>query len=315
MTLDTSSPDLLGAPPSDPLAGLRALAGDLAANSRARSTRRSYDAAWRRFEAWAKAHGVVPLQAAPDTVALYLASLVVEARRASTIARALVAIGQVHRNLGHSAPGEDARVRRVLEGIRRRLGVASSPKEALSPESISRMLATCGDDPRGARDRALLALGMASGLRRSELVGLDVDDIAFVPEGVIVSLRHSKTDQQGAGRRVGVRFGAEESTCPVRLLRRWSDVGALEQGPLFRGVTKGGTVTAVRASERSVARIVKAAAKRAGLDPTKVAGHSLRSGCATALAAAGEDERTIARRLGHRTRAMSARYIRDANVF
>ncbi len=297
------------------MAALRTLVGDLAAASRAPATRRSYGSAWRRFDRWAVARGIVPFPASPETACLYLASLVADGRTVATIAQALVAVGQVHRDGGQVSPADDAQVRRVLRGIRRRQGVAQETKAAINPGDLDRMVAGCGMDLRGARDRALLTVGFASGMRRSELVALDVQDVAFVAEGMVLTLRRSKTDQEGAGRRIGVRFEADTSRCPVRALHGWLGAASVSEGAIFRTVTKGNRVTSARTNARTVARVVQSAAARAGLDPRSYAAHSLRSGCATSLAASGATERTIMRRLGHRTAAMSERYVRHMNVF
>jgi integrase len=165
------------------------------------------------------------------------------------------------------------------------------------------------------RDRALLALGFATGLRRSEIVALDAEDLTFVDQGVVLRIRSSKSDQEGAGRRLGAAFNADEGMCPVRALQRWLEIAKISEGAVFRAIARGARVLARRTNARTVERVVKAAAQRAGLDPKRFAAHSLRSGCATAMALAGEDERAIMQRLGHRTPTMSMRYVRDVRVF
>jgi site-specific recombinase XerD len=151
--------------------------------------------------------------------------------------------------------------------------------ETLSPTSLI-----------GVRDRALLLVGFAGAFRRSEVVSLDVADVTFSSDGLIVQLRRSKTDQEGEGRKVGLPFGSNPLTCPVRSLRTWLDAAAVVSGPIFRAVDRHANVADTRLTDQSVALVVKRCAKAAGLDPEKYAGHSLRSGLATAAAMADVSE-------------------------
>ena len=167
----------------------------------------------------------------------------------------------------------------------------------------------------GTRDRALLLVGFAGAFRRSELVSLDVADVTFGADGLIVQLRRSKTDQEGEGRKVGLPFGSNPLTCPVRALRAWLDVAVVARGPIFRAVDRHGNVADVRLTDQSVALVVKRCAKAAGLDSEKYAGHSLRSGLATAAAMADVSERAIMAQTGHKSLPMVRRYIRDGSLF
>jgi integrase len=133
----------------------------------------------------------------------------------------------------------------------------------------------------GVRDRALLLVGFAGAFRRSEVVSLDVADVTFGGDGLIVQLRRSKTDQEGEGRKVGLPFGSNPLTCPVRALRAWLDVAGIARGPIFRPIDRHANIADTRLTDQSVALIVKRCAKVAGLDWEKYAGHSLRSGRGT----------------------------------
>jgi integrase len=146
-------------------------------------------------------------------------------------------------------------------------------------------------------------------------VGLDADAVAFTADGLELALRRSKTDQEGEGRKVGLPYGSTAATCPVRALKAWLETGQIAAGPLFRKVTRHGQVGAARLSDRTVARVVKRAAKAAGLDPARFSGHSLRAGLVTSAAKAGKSERIIMAQTGHRSAAMLRRYIRDASLF
>jgi integrase len=167
----------------------------------------------------------------------------------------------------------------------------------------------------GLRDRALLLLGFAGAFRRSELVGLDVADLEFARAGVIVTLRKSKTDQEGRSRRLGIPFGSSEQTCPVRSVQAWLEAARISEGPVFRSLDRFQQVQGARLSDKAVALIIKRRAKAVGLDPARYAGHSLRAGLATSAAAAGASERVIMSQTGHRSADMVRRYIRDGSLF
>ncbi len=177
------------------------------------------------------------------------------------------------------------------------------------------MLQGLGTDPTGCRDRALLLFGFADAFRRSELVGLDPADVTEGADGLTVRLRRSKTGRDGAGRTFGIPFGSNPVTCPVRAWRGWLEVSGITDGPAFRAVDRHRHIGATRLSAPAVALVLKRHAVRAGLDPTEVAGHSLRAGLATSAAAAGVPERVIADQTGHKGTAMLRRYIREGSLF
>jgi integrase len=164
-------------------------------------------------------------------------------------------------------------------------------------------------------NRALILLGFAGAFRRSELVGLDLQDCAFGKDGLTVTLRRSKTDQDGAGRKIGIPYGSNPETCPVRTIQAWIEQAALSSGALFRAINRHGQIQAGRLSGIDVARVVKKLALRTGLDATAYAGHSLRAGHATSAAIAGASERSIMKQTGHRSVQMVRRYIRDGSLF
>lgn len=304
----------VGVPVPNLLASLQTLVSDLERDSRSPNTRRAYASAWGAFESWARATGVPPLPASPETVALYLAHLYGRGRKASTIEVALVAISQTHRDANLPSPRTDPRIRKVVRGIRRRPGTEQTPKAPLLAEQVERIAELTPDDARGQRDRALLSLGFATGLRTSELIGLDVTDLTFTDRGVTVRIERSKTDPTGRGRELQALARPGSPSCPVDSVRRWLVTAALVGGPLFRPIRADGKVLARRLQARAVARLVKAGAAKVGIDPSRVSGHSLRSGFATAAALAGTAEGAIIRTLGHRSALMAARYIRTASA-
>lgn len=231
-----------------------------------------------------------------------------------TLQRRVSAISQAHQAAKLPVPTKGA-VAKTMAGIRRTCGTAQRGKTAARTQEIRAMVATCDEGPLGTRDRALLLLGFAGAFRRSELVGLDVADLHFGTDGLTVTIRRSKTDQEGAGQKVGIPYGSTPATCPVRNLRAWLDASGITDGPVFRGVDRWGHVLGERLSDKAVARAVKRAAEAAGLDPAQYAGHSLRAGLATAAAEAGVSERAIMAQTRHKSAPMVRRYIREGNLF
>jgi integrase len=282
--------------------------------SKAESTVRGYSADWRDFCAWSEAHGLRPLPATPEAIAAYIAECAGRLK-AGSIQRRLNAIAEAHKATGLESPTHSPIVRNTMKGIRRTLGTAPVQKAAALTDDIRAMVESADAGLIGLRDRALILLGFAGAFRRSELVGLDAEDCAFGKDGLTVTLRRSKTDQDGAGRKVGIPYGANPETCPVRTHRDWIEQAGIDGGPLFRSINRHGQVQPRRLSGIDVARIVKKLARRAGLDPAKYAGHSLRAGHATAAAIAGASERSIMNQTGHRSVQMVRRYIRDGSLF
>lgn len=285
-----------------------------AREARAANTRRAYRADWADFTGWCQAHGRTALPAVPATVVLYLSDRA-ETLKTGTLQRRLSAISQAHKAADLDTPTADRAVRRVMTGIRRQNGTAQQGKAPAITREIRAMVETLPLTLRGRRDRALLLLGFAGAFRRSELVGLDVADVQTTDEGLVVHVRRSKTDQEGAGRTVGIPYGSRPATCPVRAVRDWLAIAGLTEGPLFRGVDPHNNLRRTRLSDKTVARVVKAAAQAAGLDPVRYAGHSLRAGLATAAAQAGVSERVIMAQTGHKSLPMVRRYIREGSLF
>jgi site-specific recombinase XerD len=282
--------------------------------SKAPNTVRAYAADWRDFSAWCGQHGWAALPARPETVALYLSDLA-ERARASTLTRRISAISQAHRLAGFDSPTADARVRTVMAGIRRVKGTAQRGKRPVLTGDVRRMLEQLPETPAGLRDRALLLVGFAGAFRRSELVGLDIADLEFGREGLKATVRRSKTDQEGQGRRVGIPYGSHPATCPVRAAQEWLEVLGEDAGPVFRRIDRHRHIGAARLSDRAVVLILKRAAGAAGLAADELAGHSLRAGLATAAAAAGVSERAIMAQTGHRSLATARKYIREGSLF
>ena len=285
-----------------------------AEQSTADSTKRAYSADWQHFTAWCEVHGLPSLPADVATLCAYLAECADE-YKLSTIERRMSSIGKAHRLAGHPDPTKTEQTHLVMKGIRRKLGRAQTQKAPATVEPLRAMLGTLESSRAGLRDRALLLLGFAGAFRRSELVSLDVADLRFVAGGVEVTVRRSKTDQEGEGTVKGIPLGSNSATCPVRALRAWLAAAELVSGALFRPIDRHGNIKPERLSSSAVARIVKRCAGAAGLDAADYAGHSLRAGLATAAATAGVSERSIMAQTGHKSEAMVRRYIRRGSLF
>lgn len=309
--------------PQDPLANLpaelRPLVQDVesfVSHSLSRNTLRAYSSDWRDFTAWCDQHDQRPLPASPATVALYAAHLVRLGRKASTIDRRMSSIKHFHRWASFSeSPTDTTEVETVLRGVRRTIGTAQHGKAPATTPTIRQLVDACPDSLMGLRDRALLLVGFAGAFRRSTLVALNVEDLSFQHEGLVITLRKDKTDQEQAGREIGVPYGSTPSTCPVRTLKRWLEQSRITEGAVFRSFTPKQALQPHRLSPEDVARIVKRHCKTAGIDPKEYAGHSLRAGFVTAAALAGVQERIIAEQTGHESMRVLRKYIRKGTLF
>jgi site-specific recombinase XerD len=290
-----------------------AAAAEYAHAEKAAATRRAYKTDFRIFRAWCESRGVTSLPAGPETVA---ASLAHEARRnvrPSTIGRRLAAIRYAHKLAGLPLPTDDERVRATLRGIRRTLGTAAAKKTPATADRVIAMAPLPGARLSSLRDRALLLLGFAGAFRRSELAALDVEDLEETTEGLRVTIRHSKTDEEGRGVVIAIPYG--RVACPVKALKAWLHATGITNGPVFRPIAKGQRLLDSRLTDRSVVNIVKAHAARAGLDPAQFAGHSLRSGFLTSAAAHGASIFKMADQSRHKSMDTLRGYVRDAEIF
>lgn len=285
--------------------------------SRASSTRHAYASDWRLFVAWCDQRMVAPLPAHPALVAVYLASEAERGVKPSTISRRLSAIGYHHHRAQLPAPTAMAgavAIKEVMAGIRRTFGVAPDRKRAVDADILRQMLATIESDGiRAKRDRAVLAVGMAAALRRSELVALDVGDAIFVREGLLLRIGRSKTDQEGVGETIAIPNG--ESIRPPALLKDWLKAAGHQDGRLFRRLTRKDALTEQPMSDRAVARLVQACASRAGLDARHFAGHSLRAGFLTEGARQGASVFRLQQVSRHRSLDVLSAYVRENELF
>ena len=279
----------------------------------AANTERAYAGDWARFEAWCRHHGRRALPASEFTIQTHLLHLSDEGLRFSTISRAYASIRVQHERAGERLPTLHT-VTTALSNLAKTLGSATHGKTPLLAEQLRMAVAGEAVTNLGVRDRALLLLGFAAALRRSELVALDRQDVHFSDDGLTVTVRRSKTDQKGEGRVVGVPHGSK-AACPVRATKAWIEAGSIVEGALFRRIDRWGHIAPERLAPAAVARAVKRAAELVGLDPAEFAGHSLRSGLATSAAKAGKGLDVIMNTTGHKSERIARGYIRHATVF
>ncbi len=298
-------------------------------------TVKGYQKDFARFEAWAAAtgKGLPTLPTKPEIVAVYLAALAkgtvrVEwvarggelkststPKKYATIERAYNAICWAHRIRGHEWPHAHPLIVRVMRGIRRSIGVKPKRVAPLEIESLRKCLAGKPVGLTGARDHALLSLGFFGAFRRSELAALEVGDVEFVPQGMKIHLRQSKTDQERAGEDVAIPFAKRASICPVRLLQAWLKASSITSGPLFRRLDKAANMGPNALTPQAISDIVKRYAELAGLDPASFSGHSLRAGLATSAACAGKTLQNIMRQGRWKSARVAETYIRPATLF
>jgi len=280
---------------------------------KADATRTAYRSDFALFTAWCRARSLVWLPAATDSVAAFLAAQATAGAKASTIGRKAAAIRYAHKLAGHEPPTNAESVKAVVRGIRRSIGTASVRKQPATAELVQQMLAHCPATLRGRRDAALLALGFSGAFRRSELVALTVNGLVEGGDGYRITIRHSKTDQEGAGQEIAIPRGCRIE--PVKLVRAWLQAAGISEGFVFRSVAKGGRVLAEPLSGHSAAAIVKRYAELAGLDASAFAGHSLRAGFLTSAAESGAGVLKMVEVSRHKSIDMLRTYVRRADLF
>jgi len=284
--------------------------------TKSENTINAYESDWADFCDWCRFHKEEAFPASTATIINYINDLA-DYAKFSTIRRRISAISE---NFNASGTGENPCkewiVRETLVGLARQKGAAQKGKTPIYWDDIKKMTAlTDGKTLAGARDKALLLLGFMGAFRRSELSALDAEDISFFPQGIVITIRHSKTDQTSAGQQVGIPYLEDEAMCPILALKHWLKLSEIKGGPLFRGMTRNGKPSQNRLSDKSVNLLIKKYAKAAGLDPDLYGAHSLRHGFATSAALLGVEERLIMKQTRHRSVEMVRHYINEADLF
>ena len=287
-------------------------------SSKANNTLRAYKSDFKDFGAFCAKHGLSSLPSEPKIVSIYLTHLSKNSK-ISTIRRRLVSISMVHKLKGHYLDTKHPIITENLLGIKRVKGSIQKGKKPILINHLKSIVNVIDEQKceeiKRLRDRSIILIGFGGGFRRTELISIDYEDLEFVPEGLKITIRRSKTDQFGEGMIKGLPYFSNEIYCPVTSLKRWLEISKIKSGPIFRRFSKGSLLTDKRLTDQSVVLLMKEYLNLAGIENKNFAGHSLRAGFATVAAESGADERSIMAMTGHKTTQMVRRYIREANIF
>ncbi len=287
-------------------------------SSKANNTLRAYKSDYKDFGAFCAKHGLSSLPTEPKIVSLYMTHLAKNSK-ISTLRRRLVSISMVHKLKGYYLDTKHPIILENLMGIRRVKGSKQVGKKPILINHLKSIINAINqhkiNDFKKLRDKSIILIGFGGGFRRTELISIDHEDLEFVPEGLKINIKRSKTDQFGEGMTKGLPYFSNKIYCPVLNLKKWLEISKIKSGPIFRRFSKGLTLTNKRLTDQSVTLLIKEYLNLAGIDSKNFAGHSLRSGFATVAAASGADERSIMAMTGHKTTQMVRRYIREANLF
>jgi len=288
-------------------------------SSKANNTLRAYKSDFNDFGLFCVQNGLKSLPSEPKIVSLYLTHLSTKDFKMSTLKRRLVSIGVVHKLKGHYLDTKHPSIIENIMGIKRRKGSIQKSKKPILVNSLKLIIDVIDqqdkEEIKKFRDRSIILIGFSGGFRRNEIVSLDYEDLDFVPEGLKINLRRSKTDQFGKGFVKGLPYFDSAQYCPVVSLKKWIEISKITSGSLFRRFSKGSKLLDKRLTDQTVALLIKEYLKITGIDSKNYSGHSLRSGFATSAAESGVEERNIMAMTGHKSTEMVRRYIKEANLF
>jgi site-specific recombinase XerD len=288
-------------------------------NSKANNTVRAYKSDFNDFGLFCAQNGFKSLPSEPKIVSLYLTHLSTKDAKISTLKRRLVSIGVIHKLKGHYLDTKHPSIIENIMGIKRRKGSIQKGKKPILISTLKTIINVIDEQKieeiKKLRDRSIILVGFSGGFRRNEIVSLDHDDLDFVPEGLKINLRRSKTDQFGEGSVKALPYFDNSQYCPVVSLKKWIKMSNISSGALFRRFTKGLNLSENRLTDQTVALLVKRYLNLTGIDSKNYSGHSLRSGFATSAAESGAEERSIMAMTGHKSTEMVRRYIKEANLF
>ena len=288
-------------------------------SSKANNTLRAYKSDFNDFGLFCVQNGFKSLPSEPKIVSLYLTYLSTKDIKMSTLKRRLVSIGVIHRLKGLYLDTKHPSILENIMGIKRRKGSVQKSKKPLLINGLKIIIDVIDqqdkEEIKKFRDRSIILIGFSGGFRRNEIVSLDYEDLDFVPEGLKINLRRSKTDQFGKGFVKGLPYFDSDQYCPVVSLKKWIEISKITSGSLFRRFSKGSKLLNKRLTDQTVALLIKEYLKIAGIDSKNYSGHSLRSGFATSAAESGVEERNIMAMTGHKSTEMVRRYIKEANLF
>ena len=288
-------------------------------SSKSDNTLRAYKSDFKDFGLFCAKNGFISLPSEPKVISLYLTHLSTKDIKMSTLKRRLVSIGVIHKLKGHYLDTKHPSIIENIMGIKRRKGSSQKGKKPILISDLKILIKAIdkqkNDEIKKLRDRTIILIGFSGGFRRNEIVSLNYDDLEFMPEGLKITLRRSKTDQYGEGTLKGLPYFDNPEYCPVLSIKKWLDFSKINTGPVFRRFNKGSKLSEKRLTDQTVALLIKQYLKLAGIDSRNFSGHSLRSGFATSAAESGAEERTIMAMTGHKSTEMVRRYIKEANLF
>ena len=288
-------------------------------SSKANNTVRAYKSDFNDFGIFCAQNGFKSLPSDPKIVSLYLTHLSTKDAKMSTLKRRLVSIGVIHKLKGHYLDTKHPAIIENIMGIKRRKGSIQKAKKPILINSLKLIIDAIDQENKQEikkfRDRSIILIGFSGGFRRNEIVSLDYDDLDFVPEGLKINIKRSKTDQFGEGFTKALPYFDSSQYCPVVSLKNLLDLSKIKTGPVFRRFIKGSKLSENRLTDQTVALLIKKYINLAGIDSRNYSGHSLRSGFATSAADSGVEERNIMAMTGHKSAEMVRRYIKDANLF
>ena len=288
-------------------------------NSKANNTVRAYKSDFNDFGIFCAQNGFKSLPSDPKIVSLYLTYLSTKNAKMSTLKRRLVSIGVIHKLKGHYLDTKHPAIIENIMGIKRRKGSLQKAKKPILINSLKKIINVIDQEKKEEikklRDRSIILIGFSGGFRRNEIVSIDCDDLDFVPEGLKISIRRSKTDQFGEGFTKALPYFDNSQYCPVVSLKKLLDLSKINTGPVFRRFIKGSKLSENRLTDQTVALLIKEYLSMLGIDTKNYSGHSLRSGFATSAAESGVEERNIMAMTGHKSTEMVRRYIKEANLF
>ena len=288
-------------------------------SSKADNTIRAYKSDFKDFRAFCVKNGFKSLPTEPKIVSLYITHLSIKDAKMSTLRRRLVSIGVIHKLKGHYLDTKHPIIIENLMGIKRKKGNFQRGKKPILINQLKAIVNVIDNEKteeiKKIRNKTIILIGFGGGFRRVELVSIDYEDLEFVPEGVKIIVRKSKTDQFGEGMIKGLPYFSNETYCPVLHLKKWLELSSIKSGPIFRRFSKSFKLSDNRLTDQSVALLIKNYLSLAGIENKNYSGHSLRSGFATVTAESGADERSIMTMTGHKTTQMVRRYIKEANLF
>ena len=287
-------------------------------SSKANNTIRAYKSDFNDFSLFCLQNGFKSLPSEPKIVSLYLTYLSTKDVKISTLKRRLVSIGVIHKLKGHYLDTKNPSIIENIMGIKRRKGSIQKSKKPVLISDLKEIINVIDKEKveiKKYRDRTIILIGFSGGFRRNEIVSLDYHDLDFVPEGLKINLRRSKTDQFGEGFTKALPYFDNTQYCPVSSLKNWLEISKIKSGPIFRRFVKGSKLSENRLTDQTVALLIKEYLNLTGIDSKNYSGHSLRSGFATSAAEYGAEERSIMAMTGHKSTEMVRRYIKVANLF